>query len=196
MAGELEEAEVEPDEAEPANGFYLFSNAPLDELLPPNGTEGADQVAERPRRPLQPAFVPRDDIDTLHALIAEAPRREQFPPFKASAERPHRHWWGLGADCCYIVFKSGAYLMACWVIAMGLPLMFLLLLTGGRMDMTFAFLGSVFGAFPDATPDRQYAFASQATWLLLALATAVAAWRLPRFLDEVSEGLKSWRKVL
>ena len=93
------------------------------------------------------------------------------------------------------MIKSGAYLMACWVMAMGLPLMFLLLLTGGQMDVTFAFLGSLFGAFVDATPDRQYAFASQATWLLIALATAVAAWRLPRFLGEVSDGLKTWRKV-
>lgn len=135
------------------------------------------------------------DIDKLHALIANAPRREDFPPFLTAAQRRRRHWWGLGADCCYIVIKAGLYLMACWVIAMGLPLMFLLLLTGGQMDKVLVFLGSLFGAFADATPDRQYAFASQANWVLVALATAVAAWRLPRFLDEVSEGLKTTRKM-
>jgi hypothetical protein len=101
---------------------------------------------------------------------------------------------GLAADGCYIMIRSGIFLMACWVIAMGLPLMFLLLLTGGQMDVTFAFLGSLFGAFADATPDRQYVFANQSTWFLVALATAVAAWRLPRFLDEVSEGLKTLEK--
>lgn len=128
-------------------------------------------------------------------IIAAVEKGEDLPrPPRRAAQGPRRHWWGIGADCCYIVIKSGAYLMACWVMALGLPLMFLLLLTGGKMDMSFAFLGSLFGAFADATPDRQYAFASQSTWFLVALATAVAAWRLPRFLDEVSDGLKTRRK--
>jgi len=115
--------------------------------------------------------------------------------FPAPARARDRHWWGLGADCCYIVLKSGIYLMACWVFAMGLPLMFLLLLTGGQIDKGLIFLGSLLGAFAEATPDRQYTFASQSAWFLVALATAVAAWRLPRFLDEVGAGLKTWRKA-
>ena len=128
-------------------------------------------------------------------IIAAVEQGEDLPrPLRRAAPKPPRRWWGLAADGCYIVIKSGVYLMACWVIAMGLPLMFLLLLTGGQMDMTFAFLGSLFGAFTDATPDRQYAFASQSSWFLVALATAVAAWRLPRFLDDVSDGLKTLGK--
>lgn len=186
----------EPEEEQPKNGFYLYSNVPLDVLFPEHDDEGAGRRYHRPDRPLQPDFVPREDIDKLHALIANAPRREQFPPYTVDGKLPRRHWWGLGADCCYLVIKAGVYLMACWVIAMGLPMMFLLLLSGGHMDLAFMFLGSLFGAFDGATPDRQYAFASQSTWFLVALATAVAAWRLPRFLDEVSEGLKTRRKVL
>lgn len=128
-------------------------------------------------------------------IIAAVEQGEDLPrPLRRAAPKPPRRWWGLAADGCYILVKSGIYLMACWVIAMGLPLMFLLLLTGGHMDMTFAFLGSLFGAFADATPDRQYAFASQSSWFLVALATAVAAWRLPRFLDDVSDGLKTLGK--
>lgn len=129
------------------------------------------------------------------AMIAAVERGEDLPRATRPAECPRRHWWGLGADCCYIVIKSGLYLMACWIIAMGLPLMFLLLLTGGQMDKSLVFLGSLFGAFADAPPDRQYAFASQVSTVLVALATAVAAWRMPRFLDEVSDGLKTTRKV-
>ena len=111
-------------------------------------------------------------------------------------QRPKvRHWWGLAADCCYIVIEAGAFLMACWITAMGLPLMLLLLLTGGQMDMTFAFLGTLFGAYGEASPDRQYSFASDATYCLLALATAISAWRLPRFLDRVSKTLGTWDKV-
>lgn len=129
-------------------------------------------------------------------LIAAIENGEDLPrPPRRLPPPARRHWWGLGADCCYIVVKAGIYLMACWVIAMGLPLMFLLLLCMGQLDMAFLFLGSLFGAFVDATPDRQYAFAHQASWVLLALATAVAAWRLPRFLDDVSKGLNTWKKV-
>lgn len=129
-------------------------------------------------------------------LIAAVENGEDLPRSPRKLVPPtRRHWWGLGADCCYIVLKAGTYLMACWVIAMGLPLMFLLLLCMGQLDMAFLFLGSLFGAFVDATPDRQYAFAHLASWVLVALATAVAAWRLPRFLDEVSQGLNTWRKV-
>ena len=185
----------EPEEEQPRNGFYLYSTEPLEVLFPENDDEGVTRRYHYPDRPLQPNFVPHEDIDRLQALIANAPRREDFPPFLTAAQTRRRHWWGLGADCCYIVLKAGTYLMACWVIAMGLPLMFLLLLCMGQLDMAFLFLGSLFGAFVDATPDRQYAFAHQASWVLVALATAVAAWRLPRFLDEVSKGLNTWRKV-
>lgn len=185
----------EPEEEQPRNGFYLYSTEPLDVLFPENDDEGATRRYHYPDRPLQPDFVPCEDIDRLHDLIANSPRREQFPPYTVDGKPPLRHWWGLGADCCYIVLKAGTYLMACWVIAMGLPLMFLLLLCMGQLDKAFLFLGSLFGAFVDATPDRQYAFAHEASWVLVALATAVAAWRLPRFLDEVSKGLNTWRKV-
>ena len=138
---------------------------------------------------------PEPDWLPHRPIIAAIEEGQDLPgPPRRAAPKPPRRWWGIGADGCYIVVRSGIYLMACWVIAMGLPLMFLLLLTGGRLDMSFAFLGSLFGAFADATPDRQYAFASQSTWFLVALATAVAAWRLPRFLDQVSDGLKTWRK--
>ncbi len=178
-----------------SNGFHIYQAASVEELF--GGTDEPEpRPSPVPRRPLQPAFVPREDIDKLHALIANAPRREQFPPFKAAPGKTHRHWWGLGADCCYIVVKAGYFLMACWIFAIGLPLMLLLLLSGGHLDMAYLFLGSLFGAYVDATPDRQYAFASQSTWVLVGLATVVAACRLPRFLDEVSEGLKTWRKVL
>lgn len=138
---------------------------------------------------------PEPDWLPDQAIIAAVEQGRALPqPVRRPERKTLRHWWGLGADCCYILVKSGLYLIACWVIAMGLPQMFLLLLTGGQIDKVLIFLGSLFGAFADATPDRQYAFASETSWVLLALATAVAAWRLPRFLEEVSEGLKTTRK--
>lgn len=102
--------------------------------------EPLDEPDWRPHTPLIAAVENGEDLPR--------PPRKPSPPAR-------RHWWGLGADCCYIVLKAGTYLMACWVIAMGLPLMFLLLLCMGQLDMAFLFLGSLFGAFVDATPDRQ-----------------------------------------
>lgn len=110
-------------------------------------------------------------------------------------QKDRRKWWGMAADCCFIVFEAGAFLLACWIFAMGLPLMFLLLLTGGQMDTMFVFLGSLFGSFDQATPDRQVAFASDAAWCLIGLATLVAAWRLPRFLDAVNGKLSHERNA-
>lgn len=137
-----------------------------------------------------------DDTVGISPHTRETPSGELHQlPLAEHRKRAEPRWWGLAADCCYLVISAGAFLMACWVMAMGLPVMLVLLLTGGQMDMTFAFLGSLFGAFADATPDRQYAFASSATWCLIALATLIAAWRLPRFLNEVSNGLAQWKKV-
>lgn len=164
----------------------------------PSNQEDQDHMPHCLQTPFDREVEAKPEPDWLpHApIIASVERGEDLPRLaRRTAQRPHRHWWGLGADCCYIVIKSGAYLMACWVMAMGLPLMLLLLLTGGQMDKGLIFLGSLFGAFVDATPDRQYTFAAQASWVLVALATAVAAWRMPRFLDEVSDGLKTARKV-
>lgn len=158
---------------------------PLNMQTPLDRTVGHEPEADwLPHYPTIAAVEQGHDLPCPHPRLRC--RREQSP---------RRHWWGLGADCCYIVIKSGIYLMACWIIAMGLPLMFLLLLTGGQLDKVFLFLGSLFGAFGGATPDRQYMFAHEASWCLIALATAVAAWRLPRFLVDVSEGLETRRKM-
>lgn len=152
-------------------------------------------------RAAQPLPQPKSEPDRLpeaelHALLARE-QVQKLPRLDGPDDRrPNvRHWWGLAADCCYILIEAGAFLMACWITAMGLPLMLLLLLTGGQMDMSFAFLGTLFGAYGEASPDRQYSFASDATYCLVALATAISAWRLPRFLDRVSKTLGTWDKI-
>jgi hypothetical protein len=137
------------------------------------------------------------DRDTALKPAADAvhePELERSPfDWPVVTKKKARHWWGLAGDGCYIMIEAGAFLMACWVMAMGLPLMFLLLLSGGQIDMMFAFLGTMFGAFAEASPDRQNSFASDATWCLVALATLIAALRLPRFLDSVAAKLDASR---
>lgn len=55
----------EPEEEQPRNGFYLYSTEPLDVLFPENDDEGVTRRYHYPDRPLQPNFVPHEDIDRL-----------------------------------------------------------------------------------------------------------------------------------
>jgi hypothetical protein len=115
--------------------------------------------------------------------------------FEARQKR-RRKWWGMAADCCYIAIEAGGFLLACWLMAMGLPLLLILVLSGGQLDMLFVFLGNLFGHFADADPGRKAAFSQDATYCLIGLATLIAGWRLPRFLNAVTETLSRERKVL
>lgn len=107
----------------------------------------------------------------------------------AATSKPWKRWWGMAADCCYIVIAAGSYLLSCWMMALGLPLMLLLVLTGGNLDMVFVFIGELFGHFAATPQGLRVPFARDAAYCLIGLATAVAAVRLPRFLDRVTATL-------
>ena len=154
-----------------------FHETPFDRHRNPDSAPDAD-------------WVLAGSLHADHDVTADLPRLRVPPPTK-----PHRPRWMLAAECCYIVIQASGFLMACWIMALGLPVMFVLLLTGGHLDMTFDLIGSMLGGFVGATPDRRYAFASDATWVLLALATVIAAWRLPRFLTAVTETLDARNQV-
>ena len=119
-----------------------------------------------------------------------APAPDPAPCFTAGlAQNPRRRWWGMAADCCYLVIEAGAYLLSCWTMALGCPLALLLLLTGGSTDMVFVFLGDLFGHFAETPQGLRTPFARDAAYCLIGLSTVIAAWRLPRFLERVTTTL-------
>ena len=102
---------------------------------------------------------------------------------------PDKGWRGHAADTCYILLKAGGFLATTYLMTLGLPLLFFLMLSGGDVELFFAQVANFADRFLGAEPERQVDFVDQLTFGLVGLATLVACLRLPGFLGEVNEGL-------
>ena len=107
---------------------------------------------------------------------------------KQSARRSRR-FWSLAADGCYILIKGSAFTVSTFLMTLGLPLFFFLLLAGWNMDALFMQLGNIAGRYADAEPARQIDFSQQFQIGFLAVATLVAMWRIPHFVAEIGAAL-------
>lgn len=106
---------------------------------------------------------------------------------------PGKSWRQHGADTCYILVKAGLFLGSSYLMTLGLPLLFFLMISGGSVDLFFAQLANLADRFLAAGPARQASFVDGVRFGLVGLATLVAIWRLPRFLHDVTEGLREDR---
>ena len=100
---------------------------------------------------------------------------------------------GHAADTCYILVKAGGFLATTYLMTLGLPLLFFLMISGGDVELFFAQLANFADRFLGADPDRQIGFVNELKFGLISLATLVACLRLPGFLCEVNEGLREER---
>jgi len=118
--------------------------------------------------------------------------QEQEPPSGDSFDPPppHKGWRGHLADTCYILLKACGFLASTWLMALGLPLLFFLVISGGDVELFFAHLANFAERFLGADPERQVGFVGELKFGLIGLATLVACVRLPAFLCEVSAGLR------
>ena len=128
---------------------------------------------------------------SLHLVTPSEPAQElavedDLPP-------PGKGWRGHAADTCYILVKAGGFLATTWLMALGLPLLFFLMISGGDVELFFAQLANFADRFLGADPDRQIGFVNELKFGLISLATLVACLRLPGFLCEVNEGLREER---
>lgn len=98
-------------------------------------------------------------------------------------------WRRIFADICFILIKAGAFLGSIYLAVLGLPLLFFLLLTGGDMALLFAQLGNLAAHYLAADHAAQALFGNTLKLAALAIATLVAIWRLPAFLDDVTRAL-------
>ena len=80
-----------------------------------------------------------------------------------------------------------------YLMTLGLPLLFFLMISGGDVELFFAQLANFADRFLGADPDRQVGFVNELKFGLISLATLVACLRLPGFLCEVNEGLREER---
>jgi hypothetical protein len=128
---------------------------------------------------------------SLHLVTPSEPAQElavedDLPP-------PGKGWRGHAADTCYILLKAGGFLATTYLMTLGLPLLFFLMISGGDVELFFAQLANFADRFLGADPDRQVGFVNELKFGLISLATLVACLRLPGFLCEINEGLREER---
>jgi hypothetical protein len=115
----------------------------------------------------------------------ESPGDDGFDP-----PPPDKSWRGHLADTCYILVKAGGFLASTYLMTLGLPLLFFLMISGGDVELFFAQIANFADRFLGADSERQVGFVNDLKFGLIGLATLVACLRMPRFLCEVAEGLR------
>lgn len=93
------------------------------------------------------------------------------------------------ADGCYILFRGCLFLGSSYLMALGLPLLFFLLLSGGNPDAFFAHVANLGDRFLAADLARRVTFLGQCKFVLIGLATLVVVWRMPRFIRDLDREL-------
>ena len=93
------------------------------------------------------------------------------------------------ADGCYILLRGCLFLGSSYLMALGLPLLFFLLLSGGNPDAFFAHVANLGDRFLAADLARRVAFLGQCKFVLIGLATLVVVCRMPRFIRDLDREL-------
>jgi hypothetical protein len=79
-------------------------------------------------------------------------------------------------------------------MALGVPLVFFLAVSGGDGESLFAHLANLSERFLAADYSRQVSFLAEFKLVLIAAATLIAALRLPRFLRDLERDLSGGKK--
>lgn len=116
-------------------------------------------------------------MDRAAEASQRAPKGNPFP------------WRRFCADSCFIFLRSGAFAVTTFLMTLGLPLFFFLLLSGWNMDLLFLQLDNIANRYVDASDLRQLAFSSELKIGFFAVAGIVALWRIPRFVSELEKAL-------
>ena len=113
----------------------------------------------------------------------DAPEDEQplFPPVPT--------WRSRIADGCYIVLRGSLFLGSSYLMALGLPLLFFLLLSGGNPDAFFAHVANLAYRFLGADLERRVTFLGEFKFVAVALATLIVMARMPRFIRDLDREL-------
>jgi len=128
----------------------------------------------------------------LH-LITPQDKAADAHAFEDGDLPPEKGWRGHAGNVCYILVKGSLFLASSYLIAMGLPLLFFLLLSGGNAEVFFAHVGNFADRFLAADSERRVAFLGETKFVLIGLATLVVVWRMPRFVFDIERTLSEER---
>lgn len=124
----------------------------------------------------------------LH-LVTPIDRAQDARADSDSLDLPAKGWRSLAADLCYIVLRGSTFLASSYLMALGLPLLFFLLISGGDAEVFFAHLANISDRFLGAEQGRQIGFLDEFKFVLIGVATLVVVWRLPRFINDLEREL-------
>ncbi|WP_230290984.1 hypothetical protein [Croceicoccus sp. Ery5] len=124
----------------------------------------------------------------LH-LVTPIDRAQDARADSESLDLPVKGWRSHAADLCYIVLRSSTFLASSYLMALGLPLLFFLLISGGDAGVFFAHLANISDRFLGAEQGRQIGFLDEFKFVLIGVATLVVVWRLPRFINDLEREL-------
>ena len=124
----------------------------------------------------------------LH-LVTPIDRAQDARADSDSLDLPVKGWRSHAADLCYIVLRGSTFLAASYLMALGLPLLFFLLISGGDAGVFFAHLANISDRFLGAEQGRQIGFLDEFKFVLIGVATLVVVWRLPRFINDLEREL-------
>lgn len=109
-------------------------------------------------------------------------------------EAAHRGWRRRAADMCFITLRASTFLGSSYLMALGVPLVFFLAVSGGDGESFFAHLANLAERFRAADYARQVAFLGEFKMVLIGAATLITAVRLPRFLKDLERDLSGGKK--
>ena len=124
----------------------------------------------------------------LH-LVTPIDRAQDARADSDSLDLPVKGWRSHAADLCYIVLRGSTFLASSYLMALGLPLLFFLLISGGDAGVFFAHLANISDRFLGAEQGRQIGFLDEFKFVLIGVATLVVVWRLPRFISDLEREL-------
>lgn len=115
-------------------------------------------------------------------------------PHALRDDKALRGWRTRAADLCFITLRASTFLGSSYLMALGVPLVFFLAISGGDGSSLFAHLANLAERFLAADYARQVSFLAEFKLVLIAAATLIAAWRLPRFLRDLERDLSGGKK--
>ena len=124
----------------------------------------------------------------LH-LVTPIDQAEDARADSDSLDLPVKGWRSHAADLCYIVLRGSTFLASSYLMALGLPLLFFLSVSGGDAGVFFAHLANISDRFLGAEQGRQIGFLDEFKFVLIGVATLVVVWRLPRFINDLEREL-------
>lgn len=93
------------------------------------------------------------------------------------------------SDGCFITIKAAGFAVSTFLMTLGLPLFFFLLLSGWNMDLLFLQIDNLASRYIAADSVRQLAFSDQLQIGFFGMAAIIALWRTPKFARDMSRAL-------